>query len=101
MKDSRTKTILLVGLGFVLPMVAARASRMVADGGYLLVTRKDPPKNPASRDTEMMEAIIWTAFAGALGGVARMFARRYLSDETSISSEGDDLEDRVGEVVDV
>lgn len=91
MKDSKTKTALLIGAGFLVPMLAARASRMVAGGGYSMITRKSPPKNPANRDTELREAILWTAFAGALGGVARMFARRYLSENTSLPSEGDDM----------
>lgn len=93
MNDSKAKTAVLIGLGFLLPMVAARAARTVAGGGYTLVTRKDPPKNPASRDTELRDAIIWTAVSGALGGIARMFARRYLSDETEIPAEGDGMDE--------
>lgn len=80
----------MLAVGLAAPVIAAKAVRALAGTGYRKVAHREPPKNPASRETDWAEAIVWTALVGALGGVARMLTRRALS-ETVIPAEGDDM----------
>lgn len=87
MNESRTTKILLLGVGMLIPMLAARAARGAAGRGYHALTSSEPPKNPAHPDVEWKEAMIWTLAMGAAGGLARLFARRWLAG-TSIPAQG-------------
>ena len=97
MKIPPTKSLFLIGLGLLVPMLAAKAARMAVGGGYKLLTKEDPPKNPASLDVEWKEALVWAAVTGLVGGMARLAARRWLS-ETIIPSEGDDMDEKIDEI---
>jgi len=97
MKTPDTKSLFLIGLGFLVPMLAAYASRKAVGGGYKLLTNQDPPRNPASPDVEWKEALVWAAVTGLVGGMARLAARRWLS-ETIIPSEGDDMDEKIDEI---
>lgn len=86
-----------IAAGFVLPALAARAARAGAGSAYRLATRREPPKNPASRDTDWAEALAWAAFAGVAGALARLVTRRSLP-VLGLPAEGLDLEDEVDKV---
>lgn len=92
MREPRSSSFLMLAAGLVLPLLVAKGARALAGGGYRRIADREPPQNPASRETGWVEAIVWTALVGALGGVSRMLTRRALS-ETVIPSEGDDLKD--------
>lgn len=90
------KSLGLLAIGFVLPAIAARISRSAAGAGYHALTRSDPPRNPAHPRVEWKDAILWTVFSGAIGGLTRLAVRRMLS-ETIIPTEGDDFEAKLDE----
>ncbi len=95
--DLSPKKLGLIALGFVIPMIAARTTRRVAGKGYELLTNSEVPRNPAGKDTGWKEALIWAMLSGAIAGVSRMSARRFLS-ETGIPSEGDDMDEEVEDI---
>ncbi|WP_367874209.1 DUF4235 domain-containing protein [Luteolibacter sp. Populi] len=79
MKSLNTKSVLLGLTALALPALADRLTRRVAAKGYNAWTGENPPRNPAVIGVSWSQAILWTALAGALGGVARMASRKVLS----------------------
>ncbi|QJE94501.1 DUF4235 domain-containing protein [Luteolibacter luteus] len=79
MKSSGMKMLALTGVAFALPALVDRVARRVAGRGFSAITGAAPPRNPATPGVSWGQAILWTALAGAIGGVARMSARRALS----------------------
>ncbi len=79
MKTFSPRFLLMTAAAFAIPALADRLARRVAGSGYAAWTGEDPPRNPATLGVNWTEAIIWTALAGALGGVARMATRKVLS----------------------
>jgi hypothetical protein len=73
------KYLLLTATALALPALADRAARRIAARGYTRWTGERPPRNPATLGVTWPQAIVWTALAGALGGVARMASRRVLA----------------------
>ncbi len=96
MKTPDSKSLFLIAVGFIVPMIAARAARTAVGGGYKLLTNEDPPKNPAAPEVEWKEALLWAAVSGLVGGMSRLTARRWLA-ETIIPTEGDDMEEELSE----
>ncbi|MFD2255678.1 DUF4235 domain-containing protein [Luteolibacter algae] len=94
MKLPDPKSLAMIGIGLLVPALAARLARSVAGKGYQLLTHEDAPRNPAHPQVEWKEAIIWTVVSGTIGGLARLSARRLLA-ETIIPAEGDDMEGEV------
>lgn len=92
MNTPNPKSIALIGLGFLVPMLASRASRKLAGKGYRLITHREVPKNPADPDVAWREALAWAAVSGLVGGMARLAARRWLAG-TAIPSKGDDMDE--------
>lgn len=97
MKTPVPKSIFLIGMGLLVPMLAARAARSVAGKGYKAIRGEDAPRNPADPDVEWREALIWAAVSGIVGGVARMSSRRLLG-ETVIPARGDDMDDELDDL---
>ncbi|WP_193213120.1 DUF4235 domain-containing protein [Luteolibacter marinus] len=94
--NTSPKALGLIAAGFIAPAIAARLSRSVAGAGYHAITHVEPPKNPAHPRVGWQEAIVWTVFSGAVGGLARLAVRRWMAG-TIIPAEGYDLEERVQE----
>ena len=97
MKQTDPKSLFFIALGFLLPMLAAKASRTVAGKGYKLITHDDAPRNPAHSSVVWRDALLWAVISGAVGGVARLSTRRWLS-ETVIPAEGDDMDEEIEEL---
>lgn len=97
MKNPEPKSLLLIAAGVLIPMIAARSARQLVGKGYTAVTDKPAPQNPASPDTELKQAIIWTIVTGAIGGLARMTSQRYLA-HTSVPAEGYDMDEAIQNV---
>jgi hypothetical protein len=76
---TETKHYFLKALALTLPALADRSIRRVAAAGFTQWTGRQPPRNPAVPMVSWKHAILWTALAGALGGVARMAARKVLA----------------------
>jgi hypothetical protein len=91
MKLPRSSSLLLIALGFIIPAVAARLARTAAGAGYTAITHSDPPRNPEHPQVAWKEAILWTIFSGAIGGLAQLSARRWLARKTSVPTEGMDM----------
>lgn len=91
-KDSRPNLLFLVATGFILPSIASRLARRAMGSGYEKLTDNPPPRNPAAPEVDLKEALLWTALAGAVGGVARMATRRALAD-TPVPAEGHDMDE--------
>lgn len=94
MKLPNRSSLWLVALGLLIPAVAARAARLAAGAGYTAITHEDPPKNPEHPQVEWKEAIAWTIFSGAIGGLAQLVARRWLAGR-SLPAEGYNLRRRL------
>lgn len=94
MKTPDTKSLVLVAVGILVPMLAARGARAVTGKGYSLITNEDPPMNPASPDVEWKDALVWTVVSGIVGALARLVVRRAMAD-TRLPAEGDDMEDEM------
>lgn len=69
----------LTAASFVIPILADEAARRLARGSYRAWTGNNPPRNPGAAGVTWGEAILWTAMAGALGGIARMATRKALA----------------------
>jgi hypothetical protein len=80
MKLTDPKLLLLTAAGLALPALADRFARRLAAKGYTAWTGERPPRNPATIGVTWSQAIVWTALAGALGGVARMALRKALAN---------------------
>lgn len=52
------------------------AAKPLIERIWKLVFRRDPPGNPAHQDVDWSDAVLWSLFAGALVGVARLLAQR-------------------------
>lgn len=96
MKKPDPKSILLIGLGFLVPMLAAKAARSFAGKGYKAIRGEDVPANPADPDVGWRDALLWAAVSGIVGGVARMSSRRLLG-ETIVPAKGDDMDEELEE----
>ena len=94
MKTPNTKSLVIIAIGIVVPMIAARGARAVTGKGYSLITDEDPPRNPADPDVEWKDALVWTVVSGITGALARLVVRRALA-ETSLPAEGDDMDDEM------
>ena len=64
--------ILALGAG----VLSAKYTRTVVDGTWRKARGTDPPKNPASRETDLREALAFAVATGAAVGVARLLAQR-------------------------
>jgi len=80
MKSPGTKSVLLGLAALAIPALVDRLTRRIAARGYNAWTGENPPRNPAVLGVSWSQAIVWTALAGALGGVARMASRKVLSN---------------------
>ncbi len=98
-EKSALATLALLGAGLVLPMIAASAARRLAGLGYRMVTDEDPPRNPAAREVEWRDAIVWSVVSGAIGGLARLSVRRVLAP-SDIPAEGYDFKEKAEELID-
>lgn len=97
MKKTDPKSLFFIAIGFLLPMLAAKASRGIAGKSYKLITHDDAPRNPAHSSVGWKNALLWAVLSGALAGVTRLSTRRLLS-ETVIPSEGDDMDEELEEL---
>ncbi|NNC87144.1 MAG: DUF4235 domain-containing protein [Akkermansiaceae bacterium] len=88
---STASTVALVGLGVLLPAVAAKASRSLVGSVYKAVRDEDPPVNPAAPRVGWKDAMVWTVVTGVAGGLVKLAVRRVLAG-TTIPVKGDDLE---------
>lgn len=94
MKSPKSKSLLLLAAGIIVPIIASRAARELVTKGYTLATNKPAPKNPAHPATGLKEAVVWTVVTGAIGGLARMGSQRYLAN-TEIPAEGYDMDEAI------
>lgn len=97
MKIPKSNSLVLIGAGFLLPMIAARATRSLVGRGYTLITDEEVPKNPANSDVVWRDALIWAAVSGLIGGITKLTIRRLLA-ESMIPAEGDDMDEAVEEI---
>lgn len=80
MKNSLPRLLVLTAASMAVPLLADEAARRLARKGYRAWTGGNPPRDPGSPGVTWSEALLWTALAGALGGVARMATRKLLAD---------------------
>ncbi len=80
MKSSTSRFLLAAAASLVVPILADEAARRLARKGYRAWTGENPPRNPGAAGVTWGEALVWTALAGALGGVARMATRKLLAE---------------------
>lgn len=97
MKRSVPNSAFLLAVGFIVPAIASRSARSLSRKLYEAATDKQAPLNPAARDVKWGEAMLWAAGAGAIGGLARVTARRFLA-ETSVPTSGDDFDENLVEL---
>jgi hypothetical protein len=63
----------------VVSLSAMLAMRIVDRGlaaGWRAYKKKDPPGDPAHRDTDWSEAVLWAVSTGAAAGIASVLASR-------------------------
>jgi hypothetical protein len=63
----------------VVSLTAMLATRVVDRGlaaGWRALKKKDPPGDPAHRDTDWSEALLWAVSMGAAAGIASVLASR-------------------------
>ncbi|MEP2776917.1 MAG: DUF4235 domain-containing protein [Luteolibacter sp.] len=97
MKSSQQKSLFLVGVGLLVPMLAARLTRKAAIKSYEFITHEEAPQNPGNPAISWKEALVWAAVTGLIGGLTRVTTLRLLSD-TVIPAAGDDLEDEIEDI---
>ncbi len=57
-------------------LLSAFVTRKLIEKAWVQITHKDPPKNPASRDTSWKQAFAWTITTSVLIGIAKLLVRR-------------------------
>ena len=57
-------------------IAAVMVTRPAVERLWTAVFRREPPGNPASRDTTWTDALMWALFTGAIVGVIRLIAQR-------------------------
>ena len=57
-------------------LAAAKATRKALDVGWSKTRGGEPPRNPASRETDWSEAVAWAVASGIALGLARLLAAR-------------------------
>ena len=82
--NDQTRHYLLKTVALALPALADRITRRLAAMGFTQWTGRQPPRNPVVPTVSWKHAILWTALAGALGGVARMASRRILANRLPV-----------------
>lgn len=78
MKSLTLKHLLLASIALTVPALADRMARRMVGRAYRAWTGKEPPRNPERVSVTWSQAILWTALAGAIGGVGRMASRKGL-----------------------
>ncbi len=63
-------------IAFAAALGATFVARELIDAAWRTTLDRDPPKNPASREVDWKEAMLWGAASGALVGIARIASRR-------------------------
>lgn len=63
-------------LAFAVAIGATFVARNAIQAGWRTAFDRDPPKNPASREVDWRDALLWGAISGAVVGVARIISRR-------------------------
>ena len=63
-------------VGVATGLAAAKATRKAMDVGWSKTRGGEPPRNPASRETDWNEAIAWAVASGIALGLARLLAAR-------------------------
>ncbi len=63
-------------VGVAAGLAAAKATRKALDVGWSKTRGGEPPRNPASRETDWSEAIAWAVASGIALGLARLLAAR-------------------------
>lgn len=81
---AETKHYLLKAVALALPALADRGTRRLAAMGFRRWTGRQPPRNPALPRVSWKNAFLWTALAGAIGGVARMASRKVLAKQLPV-----------------
>lgn len=64
-------------LTFVAATGASFATHSLLKKAWFSTTGKKPPTNPAARETQWTEALIWTAASSLSGGIAKLLAKRH------------------------
>ncbi len=63
-------------VGVATGLAAAKATRKALDVGWSKTRGGEPPRNPASRETDWSEAVAWAVASGIALGLARLLAAR-------------------------
>ncbi len=63
-------------VGVTTGLAAAKATRKAMDVGWSKTRGGEPPRNPASRETDWSEAVAWAVASGIALGLARLLAAR-------------------------
>ena len=63
-------------VGVTTGLAAAKATRKAMDVGWSRTRGGEPPRNPASRETDWSDAIAWAVASGVALGLARLLAAR-------------------------
>lgn len=63
-------------VGVATGLAAAKATRKAMDVGWSKTRGGEPPRNPASRETDWSEAVAWAVASGIALGLARLLAAR-------------------------
>lgn len=66
------KNTIVVGL----TLAGAFLARKIMEKTKVVITKKEPPKNPEDQDISWQDAIIWTASTGAILGLVKLVVRR-------------------------
>ncbi len=63
-------------VGVTTGLAAAKATRKAMDVGWSKTRGGEPPRNPASRETDWTEAVAWAVASGVALGLAKLLAAR-------------------------
>lgn len=61
---------------FAAAILGGIVARRLVKAGWQAAFREHPPLNPASREVDWSDALLWGLASGALVGTIRVFARR-------------------------
>jgi len=78
MKRSIPSSLAFIGLGLLIPAVAAEVASRAAGRGFEALTSKPLPKDAASPKVSWRRAIAWTILSSAIGGLASVITRKGL-----------------------
>ena len=74
--SSNVPKVMWTNFATIAAVIAAAFAKKGLSAAWRISTGKTPPNNPANPDTNLKEAVLWSAVSGMIFAITRMLASR-------------------------